>query len=110
MTQDEKKLYELNRDISGMMCGIKNYTKQRKAFIEANDYASAEIVYEKEKTLNQHLAIANHRKLKLTYPQADAVYEDRIVKLCSTRGLYGMKNAGLIECCANINGRKLYAI
>lgn len=30
--------------------------------------------------------------------------------ICSLPGLIGMKEAKLIECCANINGRKLYAI
>lgn len=32
------------------------------------------------------------------------------IAICSLPGLIGMKEAKLIECCANINGRKLYAI
>ena len=43
-------------------------------------------------------------------PKADAIYEDKIIAICSLPGLIGMKEAKLIECCANINGRKLYAI
>ena len=35
---------------------------------------------------------------------------DKIIAICSLPGLIGMKEANLIECCANINGRKLYAI
>lgn len=39
-----------------------------------------------------------------------AINKDRIVAVCTLPGLIGMKEANLIEYCANINGRKLYAL
>lgn len=51
-----------------------------------------------------------HKKLLTAYPKADAIYEDRIVYLCGEEALCQMKTTGLIECCGNISGRKLYAI
>ena len=77
---------------------------------EANDYETAEQIWHNEKVMTQNLAEANYQNIRLYYSKADAIYEDKIIAICSLPGLIGMKEAKLIECCANINGRKLYAI
>ena len=110
MIPKQKKLDALNADIKGMVQSIKDFKAKRKSAIEANDYETAETMWENEKIVSQQLAKANHQKIKLYYSKADAVYEDKIIAICSLPGLIGMKEANLIECCANINGRKLYAI
>lgn len=51
-----------------------------------------------------------YAKLLLTFPHADAVYDDAIISLCGVEALYRMKKLGLIEYCGVIAGRKLYAI
>lgn len=107
---EQKKLAAVNADIRGMVQAIKDFKAKRKASIEANDYETAETMWENEKIVSQQLAKANHQKIKLYYSKADAVYEDKIISICTLPGLIGMKEANLIECCANINGRKLYAI
>ena len=100
MIPKQKKLDALNADIRG----------KKKATIEANDYETAEQMWSNEKAMAKNLAEANYQKIKLYYSKADAIYEDKIIAICSLPGLIGMKEANLIECCANINGRKLYAI
>lgn len=107
---EQKKLAALNTDIRGMVQAAKNFKAKRKAAIEANDYATAETMWHNEKIMAKNLAKANYQKIKLYYSKADAIYEDKIIAICSLPGLIGMKEANLIECCANINGRKLYAI
>lgn len=106
----QKKLEALNADIRGMVQAIKDFKRKRKTAVEANDYETAEQMWHNEKVMTQNLAKANYQKIKLYYSKADAIYEDKIVSICSLPGLIGMKEAKLIECCANINGRKLYAI
>ena len=96
MIPKQKKLVALNADIRGMVQAIKDFKARRKSAIEANDYETAEQMWHNEKVMTQNLA--------------DAIYEDKIIAICSLPGLIGMKEAKLIECCANINGRKLYAI
>ena len=103
MIPKQKKLVALNADIRGMVQAIKDFKTRRKSAIEANDYETAEQMWHDEKVMTQNLAEAN-------YSKADAIYEDKIIAICSLPGLIGMKEANLIECCANINGRKLYAI
>lgn len=110
MIPKQKKLDALNADIRGMVKAIKDFKAKRKAAIEANDYETAEQMWYNEKVMTQNLAEANYQKIKLYYSKADAIYEDKIIAICSLPGLIGMKEANLIECCANINGRKLYAI
>lgn len=110
MITKQKKLDALNADIKGMVQEIKDFKAKRKSAIEANDYDTAEQMWHHEKVMTQNLAEANYQKIKLYYSKADAVYEDKIIAICSLPGLIGMKEANLIECCANINGRKLYAI
>lgn len=51
-----------------------------------------------------------HEKIRLAFPQADAVYEDKILSLCDEETLYKMKRLGLIESCGVISGRRLYAL
>ena len=106
----QKKLAALNSDIRGMVQAIKDFKARRKSAIEVNDYATAETMWHNEKVMTQNLAEANYQKIKLYYAKADAVYEDKIISICTLPGLISMKEAGFIECCANINGRKLYAI
>lgn len=110
MIPKQKKLDALNADIKGMVQSIKDFKAKRKAAIEANDYEAAEQMWSNEKAMSKNLAEANYQKIRLYYAKADAVYEDKIIAICSLPGLIGMKEANLIECCANINGRKLYAI
>ena len=110
MIPKQKKLVSLNADIRGMVQAIKDFKARRKSAIEANDYETAEQMWHNEKVMTQNLAEANYQKIKLYYSKADAIYEDKIIAICSLPGLIGMKEANLIECCANINGRKLYAI
>ena len=110
MIPKQKKLDALNADIRGMVKAIKDFKAKRKAAIEANDYETAEQMWSNEKAMAKNLAEANYQKIKLYYSKADAIYEDKIIAICSLPGLIGMKEANLIECCANINGRKLYAI
>lgn len=110
MITKQKKLAALNADIRGMVQSIKDFKAKRKAAIEANNYETAEKMWHNEKAMTQNLAEANYQKIRLYYAKADAIYEDKIIAICSLPGLIGMKEANLIECCANINGRKLYAI
>lgn len=110
MILKQKKLDALNADIRGMVKAIKDFKAKRKAAIEANDYETAEQMWNNEKVMTQNLAEANYQKIRLYYSKADAIYEDKIIAICSLPGLIDMKEAKLIECCANINGRKLYAI
>ena len=110
MILKQKKLVALNADIRGMVKAIKDFKAKRKAAIEANDDETAEQMWSNEKAMAKNLAEANYQKIKLYYAKADAIYEDKIIAICSLPGLIDMKEAKLIECCANINGRKLYAI
>lgn len=107
---EQKKLAAVNAEIKDMVQAIKDFKAKKKASIEANDYETAEIMWNNQKIVYAKLAEANHKKIKICYPRADAVYEDRIIAMCTMSGLIAMKKANLIECCANINGRKLYAI
>lgn len=111
MTPTEKrKLEALNTDIRGMVKASKDFKAKRKAAIETGDYKTAVQMWRNEKAMSKNLAEANYQKIRLYYSKADAIYEDKIISICSLPGLIGMKEANLIECCANINGRKLYAI
>ena len=110
MITKQKKLDALNADIKGMVQSIKDFKAKRKAAIEANDYETAEQMWSNEKAMAKNLAEANYQKIRLYYAKADAIYENKIIAICSLPGLFGMKEENLIECCANINGRKLYAI
>jgi hypothetical protein len=40
----------------------------------------------------------------------DAIYEDFIVQLVGTRGLYALINCRLLEACGVLHGRQLYTL
>ena len=44
------------------------------------------------------------------YKHAETIYEDVIINLVGCHGLDLLREFHLIETCANINGRKLYAL
>lgn len=91
MIPKQKKLDALNADIRGMVKAIKDFKAKRKAAIEANDYETAEQMWSNEKAMAKNLAEANYQKIKLYYSKADAIYEDKIIAICSLPGLIGMK-------------------
>ena len=62
------------------------------------------------RTLNDLLLDIYATEIKLTYPQADAVYEDRIVEIIGNHNLCHMVAKGKIQLCGCINGRRLYAL
>ena len=49
-------------------------------------------------------------EIKAVYPQADAVYEDKIIEIVGDVNLVRLMSKGKIQLCACINGRRLYAI
>jgi hypothetical protein len=51
-----------------------------------------------------------YAKVRETYPKADAVYEDAIIALVGYKGLLVLREMHLIETCAVLEGRKLYAL
>lgn len=50
------------------------------------------------------------RDLKGMYNKADALYMDTIINAVTEAGFWKLFKYGLIECCGNFDGRKLYAI
>lgn len=48
--------------------------------------------------------------LRKEYPKADALYEDTIIKAVGAQGLQKLREERLIESCAVLEGRKLYAL
>lgn len=56
------------------------------------------------------LAVSAYNLLMETYTQAEALYEDTIVKCVGWVGLQSMRTERLIEGCGVIDGRKLYAM
>lgn len=64
-----------------------------------------ESIEEKMKKANEYL-----RQLKTEYPQAEAIYEDAIIRICGMDGLMTLREMRLIELCGIINGRQLYAV
>lgn len=51
-----------------------------------------------------------YARVRETYPKADAVYEDAIIALVGYEGLLALRENKLIETCAVLDGRKLYAL
>lgn len=49
-------------------------------------------------------------ELRKEYPKADALYEDTIIKAVGAQGLQKLREEHLIESCAVLEGRKLYAL
>lgn len=95
MIPKQKKLVALNADIRGMVQAIKDFKTRRKSAIEANDYETAEQMWHDEKVMTQNLAEANYQKIRLYYSKADAIYEDKIIAICSLPGLIDMKEAAV---------------
>ena len=60
--------------------------------------------------LTTQIAKADHYRLQLLYPGIETIYEDRIIEICGKSSVKEMVSNGLIESCAMINGRKLYAL
>lgn len=50
------------------------------------------------------------RALQRNYPNMETLYEDVIINTIGQDGLYALRKYHLIESCAVLNGRKLYAI
>lgn len=50
------------------------------------------------------------RDLKGMYNKADALYMDTIIDVVTEKGFWKLVKYGLIECCGEFNGRKLYVI
>ena len=107
MIPKQKKLIALNADIRGMVQAIKDFKARRKSAIEANDYETAEQMWRNEKVMTQNLAEANYQKIKLYYSKADAIYEDKIIAICSLPGLsgLGLLQAGTLQRCPAISGK-----
>ena len=40
----------------------------------------------------------------------DAIYEDYLIRLIGERGIQTLKDGGLLECCGEIDGRKIYSL
>lgn len=51
-----------------------------------------------------------YNKVLAIYPDASTLYEDTIIAIVGKYGLQLMKESNLVECCAYINKRRLYAI
>lgn len=56
------------------------------------------------------LAVSAYNLLRETYTQAEALYEDTIVKCVGWVGLQSMRTERLIEGCGVIDWRKLYSM
>lgn len=50
------------------------------------------------------------RQIKAAYPQAEAIYEDAIIRICGVDGLMALREMRLIELCGILEGRRLYAV
>ena len=50
------------------------------------------------------------RDLKGMHPHMETLYEDTIISSVGEEGLYNLRKHHLVETCAVLNGRKLYAI
>lgn len=64
----------------------------------------------KLKELNDTLLNLCVTEIKKAYPQADAIYEDKIIEIVGKTMFIHLHGKGKIELCACINGKRLYAI
>lgn len=101
MVSHELQIKNLNKDINGMLhilADLKAKPETEKSF------------FAREKC-ELELAKAYHRKLKLMYPKAEALYEFCIKEATSAKGIELMVRYNLIESCAVAqDGEKLYAL
>lgn len=95
---------EVSRDVKGMRKAIKDLHK-----IHPLNMTEEEVQL-KIQDLTTQIAKADHYRLQLLYPGIEAIYEDRIIEICGKSSVKEMVSNGLIESCAVINGRKLYAL
>lgn len=51
-----------------------------------------------------------YRVIWAEFQGSDALYEDYIINLIGTVGLNTLRDHNAIECCGEVNGRKLYAL
>jgi len=51
-----------------------------------------------------------YRVMWAEFQGTDALYEDYIIHVIGTIGLNAMRDNNLLECCGEIDGRKLYAL
>lgn len=102
VTESERKLKALNKDINGMLHVLASYKK----------HSETERSFFTKEKCEKELALAYHQKLKLLYPKAEALYQSAITEACN--GEFGLKllvKHNLIETCGVAdNGEKLYAI
>ena len=73
-----------------------------------NDYYDGDLYF--CKAHNGKTAKYCHAMLKREFPAMETLYEDTIVSIVGEDGLAALKRGRLIEACAKVNGRKLYAI
>lgn len=66
--------------------------------------------FRKEKEMNFNKAKEALNRIMEVYPTAEAVYEDAIIAIVGTEGLQLLRENRLIESCAVLYGRKLYAV
>lgn len=98
---NEYLIKNLNKDINGM----------RHVLAHLKAEPETEVAFFKRKECERGLAEAYHRKLKLMYPKADALYESCIKETCNAKGLQLLRRYNKIEACAmSQDGEKLYAL
>lgn len=101
MVSNEPQIKNCNKEINDYL----HYLAELKAKPETE-----KSFFTKEKT-ELELAKAYHRKLKLMYPKAEALYESCIKEATSAKGIELMVRYDLIESCAVAQDReKLYAL
>ena len=74
------------------------------------DTSLGEVCFSRIKELESYKAKLYYEKLLFAFPETETLYEDTIMYICGIDGLETLRNYHLIESCALIDGRKLYAI
>lgn len=104
----DKKRHTIIGDISKEVRCKRNAIKSLNRLHPLN--MTEEEVQLKIQDLTTQIAKADHYRLQLLYPGIETIYEDRIIEICGKTSVKEMVSNGLIESCAMINGRKLYAL
>lgn len=104
----DKKRHAIIGDIAREVRSKRNAVKTLHKVHPLN--MTEEEVQLKIQDLTTQITKADHYRLQLLYPGIEAIYEDRIVEICGKSSVKEMVSNGLIESCAVINGRKLYAL
>ena len=102
LTETERKLKALNKDINGMLHVLASYKK----------HPETERTFFTKEKCEKELALAYHQKLQFLYPKVEALYQSTIMAACNGElGLKLLVKHGFIETCGVAdNGEKLYAI